>query len=733
MVKRLRRHVFTFILIMFGVHVTGSPVTGQTASADTSDSSPHSEASLASTASAVAPGQRFTVALDIEMEEGWHTYWINPGDSGEPVTIEWSLPDGVEARAFEWPYPRRIDASVLTSYGYADRVLLPTSVSASGDLAVGDSITIRGEASWLICADICLPASATVESTFPVAAEPVAASPAEVRRVEQAQARVPTVASDWTFEATRSEGSYGLAFTVDDGKVPDISSAQFFPEDGDVLDHAAAQPLTRQEDAFLMALQESPYAQTPADTLRGVLVAPSGASWIPGEEVRAIRVHAPVVEDGAGTLSILEDGLAASTGSGGGRVAIGWALLMAFAGGLLLNLMPCVFPVLSIKILGFADSSGDDPTAMRRHGWLFGAGVLVSMWVLAGTLLGLRAAGNEIGWGFQLQSPAFVALMALLFAGIGYNLLGAFEVGTTLMNWGGRLQGTTPDSGNRSAFMTGILATIIATPCTAPFMGAALGVALASSAPGAVAIFTMLGAGMATPYVGLSMTPRLLDRLPEPGAWMESLKQFFAFPMFATAIWLLWVFAQQTGHNAVALLLFAILLLGVASWILNRWSAATLSRTARVATRAVVAAIIAGAVTLALVGAQYDRARSASTSTPNGDARWMSYSAERVDSLRSTGRPIFIDFTAAWCLTCQVNKQTVLSTPEVTEAFEQSNVALIRADWTNRDADITKALASHGRSGVPVYVYYAGPNARPEILPEVLTKDMILDRLNRGT
>jgi len=720
--------------MLFGVMLaTVTPVMGQTAPVDTSDSSPHSEASLTSTVSAVAPGETFTVALDIEMDEGWHTYWINPGDSGEPVTIEWSLPDELDAGEFKWPYPHRIDASVLTSYGYSDRVLLPTTVSATSDLAVGDSVTIRGQASWLICADVCLPASATVERTFDVASEPVAASSAERRRINQAQSRVPTVSSNWTFEATRSEGSYGLAFTVDDGEVPDISSAQFFPEEGDVLDHAAAQPLTRQGDAFVMALQASPYAQSPADTLRGVLVAPSGTSWIPGEEVRSIRVQAPVVEDGAGTLSIQENGLAASTGSGGGRVALGWALLMAFAGGLLLNLMPCVFPVLSIKILGFADSSGDDPTAMRRHGWLFGAGVLVSMWVLAGTLLGLRAAGSEIGWGFQLQSPAFVALMALLFAGIGYNLLGAFEVGTTLMNWGGRLQGTTPDSGNRGAFMTGILATIIATPCTAPFMGAALGVALASSAPGAFAIFSMLGAGMATPYVGLSMTPRLLDRLPEPGSWMETLKQFFAFPMFATTIWLLWVFAQQTGHNAVALLLFAILLLGVASWILNRWSAPALSRTARVATRAVVATIIAGAVTLALVGAQYDGAGSSSTSTTNADAQWMSYSAERVDSLRSTGRPVFIDFTAAWCLTCQVNKQTVLSTPEVTEAFEQSNVALIRADWTNRDADITKALASHGRSGVPVYVYYAGPNDSAEILPEVLTKDMILDRLNRGT
>jgi thiol:disulfide interchange protein DsbD len=696
------------------------------AASDTADASPHSEASLASTAQAIAPGETFTVALDLEMEDGWHSYWINPGDSGEPIRVDWSLPEGFSAGDLQYPFPHRIDASVLTSYGYSDRVLLLAEVQAPDDLPVGTEVTISGDASWLICAEVCLPASGTVERTFDVAQEPVPAASAERERIREARRQIPTAEHGWTAEASHSEGSYGLAFTRPNGSVPALDDAQFFPFNGDVLDHTAAQPLTRKGNAYLMALQESPYAQSAVDTLRGVLVAPEGTSWS-GESRRAIEIAAPVADEAAGQLSILEN---AASGQAGPSLA--WALVLAFAGGLLLNLMPCVFPVLSIKILGFADSSGDDASAMRRHGWLFGAGVLVSMWVLAGTLLALRAAGSEIGWGFQLQAPSFVALMTLLFAAIGFNLLGAFEVGTTLMNWGGRMETAAPSSGNRGAFLTGVLATVVATPCTAPFMGAALGVALTSSTAGALAIFTMLGAGMATPYVVLSMSPRLLNRLPEPGAWMETLKQAFAFPMFATAIWLVWVFAQQTSDTAVAMLLLGVLLLGVAAWVLNRWTAARLSTTARVVSRTAVAVLLAGGIAVAILGARSGSSASADRSAPAAEASdglWQSYSTARVDSLRAAGEPVFIDFTAAWCLTCQVNKQTVLSTDEVEQAFRERGVTLIRADWTNRDAEITQALASHGRSGVPLYVYYDGTGGSADVLPEVLTKDIVLSRL----
>ncbi len=396
--------------------------------------------------------------------------------------------------------------------------------------------------------------------------------------------------------------------------------------------------------------------------------------------------------------------------------------------------MPCVFPVLSVKILGFAEEAGGEASAMRRHGLLFGAGVLGSMWILAGGLLALRAAGSQIGWGFQLQSPIFIALMTMLFFGIGLNLLGAFEVGTTLMGWGGRMQTAASGGGDLSAFLTGVLATVVATPCTAPFMGAALGVALTLSTAGALLIFTALGVGMATPYVVLSMTPALLDRLPDPGAWMETLKQAFAFPMFATAIWLVWVFGRQTSNGGVAFLLAGLLLLGVAVWIVHRWSAPQFSRTTTLVTRGLAGAALVGGIAIAVIGAgssSAERATAAATGEASGtEMTWRPYAPETIESLRAKGRPVFVDFTAAWCLTCQVNKRRVLTAESVQNAFDEKNVALVRADWTNRDPEITNALASHGRSGVPVYVLYGGNGAEPELLPEVLTEATVLDALN---
>lgn len=689
---------------------------------DADDASPHSDAELVSEVDAVAPGEPFTVALRIDMEDGWHSYWKNPGDSGLPTRIDWSLPGGFEAGDIQWPYPHRIDTEVLTSYGYSDQVHLLIEITPPASLEPGSSVTLAGTASWLICADVCLPAEGEVETTLAVADTPRPSNAAPVIRA--ARSKLAQDVDGWRVQAARSAGSYTLALTAESDRSMSLDGAQFFPAESSILDHTAPQPVSTQGGTHLIALQQSPYASSPADTLRGVLVAPDGATWDPAGEVRAMTVSVPVESD----VSI-EGATASALGSSasGGGLSLLWALVFAFAGGLLLNLMPCVFPVLSVKILGFAEQSGDAST-MRRHGWLFGAGVLVSMWVLAGVLLGLRAAGSEIGWGFQLQSPAFVALMALLFVGIGLNLLGAFEVGMRAMNWGGRMQNASPSSGNTGAFMTGVLATVVATPCTAPFMGAALGVALTLSPVGSLLIFTLLGAGMATPYVGLSMAPRLLDRLPKPGAWMETLKQFFAFPMFATAVWLVWVFGQQTGDGAVALLLFGMLLLGMAAWVLHRWSAPQLSRLGTIVTRTLVLVMTVGAIATAVVGARYQPSSSAEASD-SASSVWMSYSKDRVEELRAEGRPVFVDFTAAWCLTCQVNERTVLHTDTVQDAFEKRNVALVKADWTNRDPEITAALESFGRSGVPVYVLYPGTGEEPTLLPEVLTRDIVLSAL----
>ena len=717
------RRVLTAVLLLVLPAMGGA---GEARAQSSDDPSPHSEATLLSEVSSIAPGEPFTVALRLQMEDGWHSYWKNPGDAGGPTSIDWSLPPGFEAGSIQWPYPHRIPYGPMTSYGYSDEVVLPVTVTPPDTLSPGRTVRLGGMANWLICADICLPAEGQIERSVSVADEPTTGPDAEA--IAAARSKQPETVDEWTVQAARSSGSYTLALTPPDGRRPDLEGAYFFPAEKEVLDHAAPQPVSRAGDATLLALQQSSYAQDPADSLRGVIVAPEGTHWDADGDVRALRVDVAVD-------STLSDVVAmAATPPSGGGLSLPWALLFAFAGGLLLNLMPCVFPVISVKILGFAEQAGEDDGSIRRHGTLFGAGVLVSMWVLAGVLLVVRAAGSQVGWGFQLQSPTFVALMALLFFGIGLNLLGLFEVGSRLMSLGGRLQTQTAGDGSLGAFMTGVLATVVATPCTAPFMGAALGLALTLSTAGALLIFTALGAGMAVPYVGLSMAPGLLDRLPEPGAWMETLKQFFAFPMFATAIWLVWVFGQQTGNGGVALLLFGLLLLGMAAWVVHRWSAPSLSRTVTFLTRGVVTIMIVGAVAAGVIGAGYERSAAASSSeapaASEASGAWTPFSPARVDSLRAQGRPVFVDFTAAWCLTCQVNERTVLNTDAVQGAFDERNVALVKADWTNRDAEITRALESHGRSGVPVYVLYPGDGSGPTLLPEVLTQDIVLNALD---
>lgn len=714
--------IVAFLFVLGGLI---TPSRAQTAAAD--NPSPHSEATLVSEQTAITPGEPFTVALRLTMEEGWHSYWKNPGASGEATSIDWSLPDGYKAGSLQWPYPHRIEFGSLISYGYSDEVVLLTTITPPDTLTPGATATLEGRASWLVCKEICLPAHADVGLSLPVTEE----APERTEwasAIDAARAKHPKTVTDWSVKAGRSEGSYSLLLEAPDGVRPDPEGAYFYSAEKSVIDPGAPQPVTQNGNTYAIALQQSEYAQGTANRLRGVLVAPEGETWDQEGEVRALRIDVPVDS----TLSVAQ-AVGTSSSSAGGGLSLLWALAFAFVGGLLLNLMPCVFPVLSVKILGFAREAEEGTGAMRRNGLLFGAGVLMSMWVLAGGLLALRAAGSQIGWGFQLQSPVFIALMTMLFFGIGLNLLGAFEVGTTLMNWGGQMQTAASGSGTVSAFLTGVLATVVATPCTAPFMGAALGVALTLSAAGALLIFTALGAGMATPYVVLSMTPALLDRLPEPGAWMETLKQAFAFPMFATAIWLVWVFGQQTSTGGVAFLLAGLLLLGLAAWIVHRWSAPQLSRTATLVSRTLAGAALVGGIAIAVIGAGSAPAtQTSSTSTSDSattEVTWRSYSPETIEQFRAKGRPVFVDFTAAWCLTCQVNKRRVLTAETVQEAFDDKNVALVRADWTNRDPEITKALQSHGRSGVPVYVLYEGNGSEPTLLPEVLTNDIVLNAL----
>jgi thiol:disulfide interchange protein DsbD len=442
-----------------------------------------------------------------------------------------------------------------------------------------------------------------------------------------------------------------------------------------------------------------------------------------GVSTAAVEIVAPVIVAGNPTAD--------SESSFG----LGLALLFAFLGGLLLNLMPCVFPVLSLKVLGFVEHAEQEPGGAARQGVAFGAGVLASFWVLGALLLALRATGESVGWGFQLQSPLFVGAMAVLFFLLAVALLGAFEIGTSFTRFGAGKFMKAP-SRTRSArntttqsFASGVLATVVATPCTAPFMGAALGWALFRPTAETMLVFTALGAGMAAPYVALSLSPGLVDRLPPPGRWMETLKQLLAFPLLATVVWLAWVFGLQTGVNGLTGLLGVLLLTGLAIWVGARWGGITAEPPGRTIARIAALAIGGTALILLVRSAAAVPEPGSAPAAESASTAWPSWSPVAAAEVRSSGQPLFIDFTAAWCLSCQVNERVVLNTATVRDAFRDHGVATMKADWTRRDPAITGALAELERSSVPVYALYPGGEGDPVLLPSVLTKEIVLDAL----
>ncbi|MEA2489752.1 MAG: hypothetical protein QOH21_1544, partial [Acidobacteriota bacterium] len=469
----------------------------------------------------------------------------------------------------------------------------------------------------------------------------------------------------------------------------------------------------RVDGAYVTDLPLSDVSTAPLRRLTGVLVSKSG--WRGAGSERAIRVNVEI----AGNTGAMP-GLGASASDAGLLGAIG----LAFLGGLLLNLMPCVLPVLSIKVLSLIGQAEAPMGARMRNAGAYSLGVLVAFWALAGLLIALRAGGEQLGWGFQLQSPRVISGLASLFFLIALNLFGVFEVGVSLTRLGGRR-----GEGTGASFSTGLLATLVATPCTAPFMGSALGFALTQPAPAALAIFTSLGIGMAAPFVVLAASPRLLRFLPRPGAWMETMKQALGFLLAATVVWLAWVLGQQTGSDGVAMLLAALVVQAVGAWVLGKWAVLTRSAAVRTAAGIVAAVLIVGgaAAAVKLAGTGEPPARQAADAD-----RWEPYSETRVNELRAAGRPVFVDFGAAWCLTCQVNERVALSAAPVLAKFREKNVAMLKADWTSRAPAVTQALTKLGRSGVPTYVLYAkDASAPPRLLPEVLTPTLVVDALEK--
>jgi thiol:disulfide interchange protein len=667
-------------------------------------SSKNVKASLLSETASLRPGQPVTLGLRLEMAEGWHTYWKNPADSGLPTKLKWSLPEGFAAGEIAWPHPERIAAPPLMSYGYEREVVLPVVVTVPSGLTAGQPVRLAARADWLECKEICLPGKADLELTLPVGADQP--KPSEHAALfARSRARMPGDAAAWKVRALAAPGRHVLAFAA--AAAP--RDVYFFSDAPQVVEYAAPQKLARTGDGYTLEL--TPAANGPkAERLTGVLVA-EGA----GQPV-ALAIDAalePVASVPAGTAV-------------GGASGLLRPLLFAFLGGLILNLMPCVLPVLSLKVMGFVRQAGE--ARVWRHGLAFTAGVLASFWAVAGLLLVLRAGGERIGWGFQLQSPAFVAVLAVLFLLIALNLLGVFEVGMSLVGAGNAVQGK---SGLASSFWSGLLATVVATPCTAPFMGSALGFALAQPPAAALLVFTSLGLGMAAPYLLLSASPRLLRFVPKPGAWMETFKELMAVPMLATVVFLCWLLGQQAGVDGMAWLLAALIPVGFGAWLYGRAARAAGGGRPRLLPVAGAALLVIAGVALAVTRATVPVAvASRAEGTPDA-LGWEPFSAERRDALLAEGKPVFIDFTAAWCLSCQVNERVALETPAVRERMRAHGVALLKADWTLRDERISEALTSYGREGVPLYVLYGRERgAAPVLLPEVLTPGIVLGALD---
>ncbi len=665
----------------------------------------------------VAPGQPLWLGLKIDHQPHWHTYWKNPGDSGLPTTLGWTLPPGFAAGDIAWPTPQQLPIGPLMNFGYEDTLLLAVPVTVPADFS-GQALDMQLRADWLVCKEVCIPEGGDFALSVPAQA----ASSGHAALFEAAQAALPQAVEQ--ARATASVEADALTVTIA-GLPADWQgrTLKFFPETAGVT-HNATPPQARWDSGNWVARialdpQRSdspgvlPVVLTSAESPAGLQVQVNVTTPWPALADVTQPTLGPLGEGGVSTP------LTADAAATAAPLGFGLALLLALAGGALLNLMPCVFPVLSLKVLGFASHAGERRTLLAG-GLAYTAGVVLSFVALAGLLLALRAGGEQLGWGFQLQSPAVVAGLAALFTLIGLNLAGAFEFGSVLpSSWAAaRAKHPLVDS-----LLTGVLAVAVASPCTAPFMGASLGLAMTLPTAQALAVFAALGLGMALPYLAASAWPAVARALPRPGVWMQHFKTLMAFPMFATVVWLVWVLGQQVGIDGAAALLAVLVALAFVAWALG---SPALGPRARGGFGAAAVLLMAAALFWA---APALRETSVATAATAADERWQPWSSERVAQAQAEGRPVFVDFTAAWCVTCQFNKRTTLADPEVLADFDNKRVLMLRADWTRRDAAITAELQRLGRSGVPVYALYAPDAVQPRVLNEILRADDVRSAL----
>lgn len=679
---------------------------------------PQVQAQLVASVERVQPGAEIYLGVNQKIIPHWHTYWTNPGDSGNATTIEWTLPEGATASDIIWPAPSRFSMGPITNYAYENDVTLLSKIKIPADAKPGEQFTAQALVDWLVCEEECIPQTVELALSLPIVVAGESAGTGDPR-IEESLARLP-VASPWDIRATQStidpvtnHGELTLHIALSEAQRAQVKDIWFYPYDWGRIQQSGEQLRKPVDDGIELRIKTGEAPLKIGDAVAGVLVITEQSGDVATQKIaRGFEVNSVLQVAGSDTKS---DSIGFFT-----------ALFLALIGGIILNLMPCVFPVLSIKALSLVSHSNQSAAQIRAHGVVYTLGVLASFAFLALLLIVLKAGGAQIGWGFQFQSPLFVLAVAYLMFAVGLSLSGVFYVGGSVAGVGSSL---TEKPGYSGSFFTGVLATIVATPCTAPFMAAALGYALAQPAAKLLAIFLSLGLGLALPYLLLTCWPRLQRWLPRPGLWMERAKQVLAFPMYAAAIWLVWVLVQQAGVNSIVIALGGMLLIAVAVWL---YDSTFLSSTGvRNAGTASALTLLLLVLVISYVGINSSSANvvNATTNSANKTAEknWEPYSEARLNELLREGKPVFLNFTASWCISCLVNERVALSDAKVKETFKQEGITYLKGDWTNRDLAITQFLQKFNRSGVPLYVFYpAGKSDQPAELPQILTPDMVI-------
>jgi len=664
------------------------------------------KAELLANTNAIVPGKPFTVGLSLRMAPGWHTYWKFSGDAGLPTELKWKLPPGWKIGDIQWPIPlKTIDPGDIETYGYENEVLLMQEITPPSKLD-GLSAKLSTEANWLVCEKICIPGSATLQLDLPIASTSQPANTdlfTRYRRLLPQNWPAPNVASaDW------SRAGSDLQLKITSETLAKYPAVDFFPlpDEGAIVGHPAVQSRNNNEIEFRIPLESAPKNLS---SMAGLVVfsqQPNGhdrAAWqITTAQVLSVARPAPA----RGILTFL---------------------LFGFVGGIILNLMPCVLPVISLKIFGFIQQAGQSRQKIFRSGIAFTFGIFTWFIALGLLLIALKGAGRDVTWGgFQFTNAYFVLALSVIVLVFALNLFGVFEISLP-QSLTGSLLSTSARKDLLGSFFQGVFATVLATPCTAPFLGTALGFAFTQSPVIILSMFIAVAAGMSAPYLMLSAQPAWLRFLPRPGPWMLHVKQFMGFLLLATLLFLLYVLGAQRGLEGAIWASCFLLVISVACWMKGAFAVPTASAAKRTLVLVLMLLLVAGSGVY-FIGEKFQSAKIASTDSQlRGD--WQPFTPERLQTELDQGRTVFVDFTAAWCLTCKFNEASVLEAKDVREAFQRHGVVKLKADWTNGDPVITKLLQQFGRPGVPLYVLYPAKNEEPIVFPEVLTKGMVLEKL----